>query len=130
MTWDEIEVPREVRPFMLDQAEETKLGQKNGANTQYRYGNLHIREYDDKYLVHADKIDPRKNPIGHLVFDSPEVLVGLASAIIGGGKAASQIYKTQKNSGDARNASLIGGFLTSVTLGYLGYLLTKKIKGC
>ena len=130
MTWDEIEVPREVRPFMLDQAEETKLGQKNGANTQYRYGNLHIREYDDKYLVHADKIDPRKNPLGHLVFDAPEVLVGLASAIIGVGKAASQIYKTQKNSGDARNPSLIGGFLTSVALDYLGYLLTKKIKGC
>jgi len=130
MTWDEIEVSKQVRPFMLDQAEETKLGQKNGANTQYRYGNLHIREYDDKYLVHADKFDPRKNPIGHLLFDAPEVLVGLASAVIGGGKIASQIYRTQKNSRNARNASLIGGFLTSVALGYLGYLLTKKIKNC
>lgn len=128
MTWDEIEVPKQVRPFMLDQAEETKLGQKNGANTQYRYGNLHIREYDDKYLIHADKIDPRKNPIGHLLFDAPEVLVGLASAVIGGGKIASQINRMQKNSRNARNASLIEGFLTSVALGYLGYLLTKKIK--
>lgn len=130
MTWDEIEVPKEVRPFMLDQAEETKLGQKNGANKQYRYGNLHIREYDDKYLIHADKIDPRKNPAGHLLFDAPEVLVGLASATIGGGKIASQIYKMQKNSKSAKNTSLIGGFLTSVALGYLGYFLTKKIKNC
>jgi hypothetical protein len=28
MTWDEIEVPKEIRPFMLDEAEDTKLGQK------------------------------------------------------------------------------------------------------
>ena len=130
MTWDEIEVPKEVRPFMLDQAEETKLGQKNGANKQYRYGNLHILEYDDKYLIHADKIDPRKNPVGHLLFDAPEVLVGLASATIGGGKIASQIYKTQKNSKNAKSTSLIGGFLASIALGYLGYFLTKKIKNC
>ena len=29
MTWDEIEVPKEIRPFMLDGVEETKLGQKD-----------------------------------------------------------------------------------------------------
>jgi len=28
MIWDEIEVPKEIRPFMLEEAEETKLGQK------------------------------------------------------------------------------------------------------
>ena len=58
MTWDEIKVPKEVRPFMLEEAEQTRLGQKNGAIRQYRYGNLHIREYEDKYLVHTDKVDP------------------------------------------------------------------------
>src|SRR5690348_1664925 len=96
MTWDEIEVPKEIRPFMLADAEETKLGQKNGADKQYRYGNLHIREYDDKYLVHMDEVDPRKDPIGHLVVDAPEVLIRLASAFYGGKQIASQIYKTQK----------------------------------
>ena len=59
MPGDEIEVPKELREFMLEEAEETFLGQKNGAKKQYRYGNLHIREYDDKFLVHTDKIDPR-----------------------------------------------------------------------
>ena len=29
---------------MLEDAEETILGQKNGADKQYRYGNLHIRD--------------------------------------------------------------------------------------
>jgi len=127
MTWDEIEVPKEIRPFMLEQAEETRLGQKNGANKQYRYGNLHIREYDDKYLIHTDKVDPRKDPVSHLIFDAPEVLVGLATATIGGKNIASQIYKIQKDS-KSKNLSLITGFLASVALGYIGYSLTKKIK--
>ena len=71
MPGDEIEVPKELREFMLEEAEETILGQKNGAVKQYRYGNLHIREYPDKFLVHNDRIDPRKDPIGHLVYDAP-----------------------------------------------------------
>ena len=124
MTWDEIEVPKEIRPFMLEDAEETKLGQKNGANKQYRYGKLHIREYEDKYLIHMDNVDPRKDPIGHLIFDAPEVLIGLATAAIGCKKIASQIYKNQKS----KNRSLITGFLASVVLGYIGYYLTKKVK--
>ena len=128
MTWDEIEVQKEIRPFMLEEAEETKLGQKNGANKQYRYGNLHIREYDDKYLIHIDKIDPRKDPLGHLVADAPEVLIVLASAYFGGKQIASQIYKIQRNSKLAKSTSLFGGLLASLALGYLGYSLTKKIK--
>ena len=124
MTWDEIEVPIEIRPFMLDDAEETTLGQKNGAKKQYRYGKLHIREYDDKYLVHMDKVDPRKDPVGHLIFDAPEVLIGLATAAIGGEKIASKIYKNKKS----KSLSLFTGFLSSVALGCAGYSLAKKIK--
>ena len=124
MSWDEIEVPKEIRPFMLEQAEETKLGQKNGAKKQYRYGNLHIKEYDDKYLVHTDKVDPRKDPMGHLIFDAPEVLIGLVTAAIGGKKVASQIYKNQNST----SLSLVTGFLASMALGYIGYSLTKRLK--
>ena len=127
MAWDEIEVPKEIRLFMLEDAEETKLGQKNGANKQYRYGNLHIREYGDKYLVHMDKFDPRKNPLAHIVFDAPEVIIGLAVAAIGGSKVASEIYKRNKNS-NPKNVSLLTGFLTSIALGYLGYSITKNAK--
>ena|SRR5438105_1811883 len=128
MTWDEIEVPKEIRPYMLEEAKETKLGQKNDANKQYRYGNLHIREYSDKYLVHMDEIDPRKDPFGHLVVDAPEVLIGLASAFFGGKQVASQIYKIQKNSKIVKDASLFGGLLASVVIGYLGYSVIKKFK--
>ena len=122
MPGDEIEVPKELREFMLEGAEETFLGQKNGAKKQYRYGNLHIREYDDKFLVHTDKIDPRKDPIGHLVHDAPEVLVGLACAIFGGSHFTKKLYKNSKKK------SISSGLLSSVICGYLGYFAAKKIK--
>ena len=125
---EEIEIPKELRPFMLDKAEETFLGQKNGANKQYRYGNLHIREYDDKFLVHMDKIDPRKDPLAHLVFDAPEVLVGIASAVIGGAKIASHIYKNQKNSIYTKQSTTLFGIVGSLVFGYLGYFVSKKMK--
>jgi len=128
MTWDEIEVPKEIRPFMLEEAEETTLGQKNDAIRQYRYGNLHIREYDDKYLVHVDSVDPRKDPLGHLVLDAPEVLIGAVSALLGGKKVALEIYKLQKNLPLAKGTSLLAGFLASMATGYLGYSFVKKLK--
>jgi len=112
MFGEEIEVPKELRQFMLQEAQETKLGQKNGATKQYRYGKLHIREYNDKYLVHTDKIDPREHPLGHLIHDAPEVLVGLACAAFG-----AKIPKSP--------ASKI---ISSLALGYAGYLITKKFK--
>ena len=123
MPFDEIEVPKELREFMIDGAEETVLGQKNGALKQYRYGNLHIREYDDKFLVHTDKIDPRKDPIGHLVYDAPEVLIGLACGIFGGSKIAKSVFNN-----NSKKLSLTSGLISSVFSGYLGYVASKKIK--
>ena len=123
MPFDEIEVPKELREFMLDGAEETALGQTNGALKQYRYGNLHIREYDDKFLVHNDKIDPRKDPIGHLVYDAPEVLIGLACAIFGGSKIAKSVFNN-----NSKKLSLTSGLISSVLSGYIGYIASKKIK--
>ena len=75
-----------------------------------------------------DKFDPRKNPLGHLVFDAPEVLIGLASAALGGSKVASHIYKKQNNSKFSKQASIVTGLLSSLVFGYLGFALTKKIK--
>ena len=123
MPGDEIEVPKELREFMLEKAEETILGQKNGADKQYRYGNLHIREYGDKFLVHNDRIDPRKDPMGHLVYDAPEVLIGMACAIFGG----SQIIKKIINN-NSKKLTVSSGLISSIISGYVGYLATKKFK--
>ena len=123
MPGDEIEVPKELREFMLEEAEETILGQKNGAQKQYRYGNLHIREYDDKFLVHTDKIDPRVNPIGHLVHDAPEVLIGLACGIFTGAYSAKKFSKKNSN-----KINLVNILTSSLISGYLAYTATKKFK--
>ena len=120
MPGDEIEVPKELREFMLEEAEETILGQKNGAEKQYRYGNLHIREYPDKFLVHTDRIDPREDPVGHLVHDAPEVLIGLACAAFTGLKIVKK-FRSKKS-------SLASGIVFPIVSGYLGYVGTKKIK--
>ena len=119
MSENEIEVPKELREFMLEEAEETFLGQKNGASKQYRYGNLHIREYDDKFLLHTDIVDPRENPLGHLIHDAPEVLVGLACAALGAAKASSALKQKK---------SPVAGIVSSLVLGYAAYLITKKLK--
>ncbi|NND86660.1 MAG: hypothetical protein HKM23_04940 [Nitrosopumilus sp.] len=123
MPGDEIEVPKEIREFMLEGAEETILGQKNGARKQYRYGNLHIREYNDKFLVHTDRVDPRKDPIGHLVHDAPEVLIGLACAIFGGSHIAQKLTKTKLH-----KPTLANQMIYSILAGYVGYNATRKIK--
>ncbi len=128
MVWEEIEIPKELGPFILEKAKETSLGHKNGAKKQYRYGNLHIREYDDKFLVHMDTVDPRKNLLGHLVSDAPEVLIGLASAVIGGSKVASYVSKNNKNLIFNKKSPVIYGLIASLVFGYLGFSLTKKIK--
>lgn len=120
MSGDEIEVPKELREFMLEKADETVLGQSNGAYKQYRYGNLHIREYPDKFLVHTDRIDPREDPLGHLISDAPEVLIGLACGLFSGLKVAKQFQN--------KKISIASGVMSSLISGYLGYVGTKKIK--
>ncbi|MCH7966619.1 MAG: hypothetical protein IIB02_04265 [Thaumarchaeota archaeon] len=123
MPKNEIEVPKELREFMLEKAEETILGQKNGAYKQYRYGNLHIREYDNKFLLHSDKVDPRKDPIGHLVYDAPEILIGLAFAIFTVSQTAKKLLNNK-----SKKSTFFSVLISSMVSGYLGYITTKKIK--
>ena len=70
-------IPKSVRPIM--DLGITMLGEKKGCKKQYRYGNLHIREYDSHYSAHLDKVDPRVDPLGHLMVDAPNYLTGLLS---------------------------------------------------
>ena len=36
---------------------------------------VHIKEYDDRYAVHWDRVDPRENAIGHIAQDAPGLAV-------------------------------------------------------
>jgi phosphotransferase system glucose/maltose/N-acetylglucosamine-specific IIC component len=114
---------------MLDNAKETYLGHKKGAQRQFRYGNLHIREYQDKYLVHMDKVNPHDDPLGHLIYDAQEVIIGLASGAIGGAKIASYFYKKSQKTKKDKQIAAAAGLVSSLLIGYAGYTITKKLKG-
>jgi len=56
--------------------EETILGEPKGELKQFRGPQgSHILEYEKEWVLHRDKIDPRFDPVGHLVNDAPHVLV-------------------------------------------------------
>jgi hypothetical protein len=128
---DSIIVPKPVRPTI--DYEETHFGNKKGARRQFRYKNLHIREYDDHYTVHIDKIDPRKDPLGHLLIDAPEFLVGIMSAILAGKLIGSAISDIQKAEDDNRGMRLSNGIAAGCILGsaaitsYMATNILKKI---
>lgn len=73
-------IPRE-EFVMPEGAQETWLGSPKGSLKQYRAGRLHIREYPDCFEVHEDEVDPRQDPIGHLIKDAPVYLAGFSALI-------------------------------------------------
>ena len=93
-------VPKDVRPTI--DYDETQLGNRKGAKRQFRYKNLHIREYSGHYTVHVDKVDPRKDPLGHLLIDAPEFLMGIITAISVGRLVHSVINQQMNGRGQQR----------------------------
>ena len=126
-----IVVPKAVRPIVgLD---ETVLGSKKGAKRQYRYGNLHIRDYDTHYTVHMDKVNPLTNPLGHLLVDAPEYLAGAAAAVIVGRRVGATVYSRRKKEGkstrDAAIDAAVAGYLAGSSAGTLAFKAVNSIKG-
>jgi hypothetical protein len=78
----ELSISKEVLPSIDESRfEPTNLGDPRGAIRQYRSASgVHIREYDDHFVVHIDRIDPRTDPFGHLLVDSPESILAFGAA--------------------------------------------------
>lgn len=128
----QIRVPKDVREFMPDWIEETILGDPQGSCRQYRYGNLHIREYDSEYAVHTDKVDPRKDKLGHLIHDAPEVLVGIGCGLVAG-YLAYKITQEKRQSGDKDNdatkkSAAAAGIATAISSASASYAIAKEIR--
>lgn len=126
-----IVIPKAVRPVIGLQ--ETALGSKRGALRQYRYGNLHIRDYDSHYTVHMDKVDPRRNPIGHLLVDAPEYLVGVAAAAIVGRHVSKLVYNRRRKDGKSPNEAatdaIVAGWVAGASAGKVAYSAVGAAKG-
>lgn len=41
---------------------------------------IHVVEFEDRYSVHVDRYDPNKDPVRHLLVDSPRTIVSLLGA--------------------------------------------------
>jgi hypothetical protein len=123
-------VPKSVRPIM--DYGETYLGDKRGADRQFRVGNLHIREYDDYYTVHKDRIDPKVDPVGHLLVDAPEYLVSILYGIYVGKQFGMDIYKKGKaggkSRGEALSKALLASYLVGSASGSVSYILNNLIR--
>ena len=59
---------------------------------------FHAVEFDDRYECHIDKVDPDKNPISHLVEDSPVTLALLIAVpvLLTAGGLAYYFHKKKK----------------------------------
>jgi hypothetical protein len=126
----DIIVPKSVRPII--EQEETFLGNKKGAKRQFRYGSLHIREYADHYSLHIDKIDPRKDPLGHLLIDAPEYLTSILSAIGAGKQMGYSIYNKRKTDRKSNvspiQEGVVAGLIAGSLVGISNYLVTNILK--
>ena len=131
---ENIIVPKSIRPII--DCKQTCLGDKRGANRQFRVANLHIREYDNHYTVHKDKIDPRTDPVGHLLVDAPEYLTATLSAVSMAKQVCNAVYSRRRAEGKNQRIALcdalIAGYITGSTAGTISYIINniiKKMKG-
>jgi hypothetical protein len=126
-------VPKSVRPII--DYPETVLGDRCGALRQFRLGKLHIREYDNYYSVHTDKISPINDPLGHLIADAPEYLVGILSGISIYSSFKDVLITRSRTSGvNSKSSSVSGGqdllppYLAGILAAYSSYGITKTLK--
>lgn len=54
---------------------------KPGCVAHLRKGELHALDMGDHWLLHRDRVDPAKDPIGHLAQDAPAA--GVVMALVG-----------------------------------------------
>jgi len=110
--------------------EETILGDPDGAYRQYRCDpNIHMLEYPNEYKAHKDRVDPRKDPLGHLIHDSPETLAALIAGGTAGFVVGKIIYDNRKDkSENALWDAIMAGSVTALVTGLATYYIVKRLR--
>ena len=92
--------PDEANPKILRK----HIGELKGQKADWRASfedsdsGFHAVEFADHYETHIDSVDPLKDPLGHLVNDSPGTLIalGVISAIAITGGALAYVFTRKK----------------------------------
>jgi hypothetical protein len=125
-----ITIPKSIMQKPPVGCEETILGDLDGAYKQYRCDpDIHMLEYPDMYKAHKDRFDPRKNPLNHLIYDSPETLAAVFAGITAGFAVREAIYNDRK--GKSENVLLsatIGGSAAALITGLVIYYIVKRFR--
>ena len=79
---------------------------------------IHVREYENAYEVHWDIRSPTVDPIGHLIYDSPHVLISILYGIAEG----LDEYVSTKDCEKALTKAAIGAFAM-----YIGFKITELL---
>jgi hypothetical protein len=123
-------IPKAVRPII--DLKETPLGNKKGAKRQYRYGDLHIRDYDSHYSVHIDRVNPVTNPLGHLLVDAPEYLAAATAALIVGRGLGTTVYNMHKKQGKSTKyaaiSAVLAGYIAGSSAGNIVFNMATSLK--
>ncbi|MDV3292948.1 MAG: hypothetical protein LYZ70_01600 [Nitrososphaerales archaeon] len=110
--------------------EVTFLGHAQGAAKQFR-GPLgaHLREFPDLFKLHRDEIDPRTDPLGHLVKDAPDDVVGIAAGGVCAFMASKSVYESRKDVSDhALLESILVGSAVGVGTYFIGKWITRLLQ--
>lgn len=74
--YKEVKVSKSIMSKLPECFQQTPLGEPRGELRQYRgpHGS-HVLEYKRNWVFHRDKVDPRFDPVGHLIIDAPHVIL-------------------------------------------------------
>lgn len=90
---------------------------------------MHVKEYGNYYKVHRDKVDPKYDPLSHLIEDSPEVPASVAVAILSGYGAGKTHYDNVKYTSEHPVLESVMVTLGSgAGAGILTYLVVKLLR--
>lgn len=105
-------------------------GEPEGQKADFRMrvegkSSLHVKVYKDRYLVHIDQFDPWYNALLHIVFDAPEILFLISTAVVGLFYATKVIYRSKK---EQRWYKTLIYYALVIAISVFIYLFVKTIR--
>jgi|SRR5271157_179963 len=118
--------------------EETALGYPPStvhaeAYRQYRGPyRRHVYETATAWIAHRDAADPRHDPLGHFLKDTPELAIGAGVGLLAGGIAAYGFKKRRLEKGgtkeEAQRDAILGGLIIGLLAGGAAAVIVTLLK--